>query len=194
MRLNLKDNFADHIRWMAQTSTWRKSTENGPEEVVWQHAIFDLPQIETGWAVFAEGQAPEWVMDPSLDEPVPKPQDGRDWRRGFQVDVFSDSALDGVREFATTATGARMGIGVLYDEYEAEAKAHPNMVPVVEYTGSTAERIGKGNTNIPNLRIVDWVDRSIALPLKAGASAPPPARQIPSDGGAESNDLKSYKL
>ncbi len=139
---------------------------DGQETVTWEHAIFDLANIQTGWGIFAEGQAPDWSMDTSLKMPIQKPQDGRDWRRGFKVSVFSDSAFGGVREFATTAVGAVRGILELYGQYEAEAEQHFGQVPVVKYTGATPTRIGKGNTSIPNFAIVKWTDRPAALPFK----------------------------
>ncbi len=173
MPLNLHNDFTPHIRWMAQTSTWRKSAPDGHEPLEWEHAIFDLANIQTGWGIFAEGQAPEWVMDPSLQKEGLKPQDGRDWRRGFKLSVFSDSAFGGAREFATTAVGAVQGIKELYNLYEAEAGQHFNKVPVVQYTGSTPRRYGKGNTNVPNFKIVEWRDRPDALPFNDGLPEKP---------------------
>ena len=175
MPLDLQNDFTPHIRWMAQSSTWRKSAPDGHQPVTWEHAIFDLANIQTGWAIFTEGQAPEWVMDPSLKVKALKPPDGRDWKRGFKVSVFSDSAFDGVREFSTTAVGAVRGIKALYDQYETEAGQHFNQVPVVQYDGATAARIGKGNTSIPNFRIVQWRDRPAALPFKDGLPEKPAA-------------------
>ncbi len=173
MPLNLHNDFTPHIRWMAQTSSWRMSGSDGQEPVTWEHAIFDLANIQTGWGIFAEGQAPEWTMDPSLAKQAPKPQDGRDWRRGFKLSLFSDSAFGGVREFATTAVGAVRGILQLYEQYEAESGQHFNQVPVVQYTGAAPARIGKGNTNIPNFKIVKWTDRPDALPFKDGLPEKP---------------------
>ncbi len=173
MPLNLHNDFTPHIRWMAQTSTWRMSGSDGQEPVTWEHAIFDLANIHTGWGIFAEGQAPDWVMDPSLEKQAQKPQDGREWRRGFKLPVFSDSAFGGVREFATTAVGAVKGILELYQQYEAEAGEHFNKVPVVQYLDATPERIGKGNTSIPNLKIVKWTDRPAALLFNDGLPEKP---------------------
>ena len=185
MPLHLQNDFTPHIRWMAQKSEWRKSTPDGPEPVTWDHAIFDLVNIETGWAIFAEGAPPEWVMDPSLQTKAPKPKDGRPWRRGFKVMLCSDSALDGAREFATTAVGAVKGITALYEQYEREAPKHPNKVPVVKYAGSTPARIGKGNTNIPNFEIVDWTDRPAGLSGSNGTS------NNPTDTGDQASDKTS---
>ncbi len=190
MPLNLHNDFTPHIRWMAQTSSWRASGSDGHEPVTWDHAIFDLANIQTGWGIFAEGQAPEWAMDPSLERKAPKPQDDRDWRRGFKLSVFSDSAFGGVREFATTAVGAVRGILQLYEQYETEAGQHFNQVPVVQYVGSTAARIGKGNTNIPNFKIVKWTDRPAALPFNDGLPENPPYRdhQAPLSNDDDPND------
>ena len=184
MPLNLQNDFTPHIRWMAQKSEWHKSTPDGPEPVTLDHAIFDFANIETGRAIFAEGAPPEWVMDPTLQTQAPKPNDGRDWRRGFKVTGYSDSALDGAREFATTAVGAVKGITALYEQYEREAAQHVNKVPVVKYTGSTPARIGKGNTSIPNFEIVDWIDRPGGLQGSNGASEKP----------ADPTDKTTYNL
>ena len=168
MTLNLNNgDFTPHIRWMASTSSWKLSGEDGPQPVTWQHAIFDLAGIQTGWGMFTEGEAPEWIMDPSLKERAPRPEDGREWKRGFKLNVYSESAFGGVREFATTATGAGMGISQLYEAFEKDAPQHPGKVPVVEYSGSTPTKIGKGNTNIPLFKIVEWRDRPSDLPAVA---------------------------
>ena len=178
MPLNLSNgDFTPHIRWMAQTATWQKSTDDGKEIVEWRHAIFDLANLKTGWGIFAEGVAPEWVFDPTLTQKAPKPQDGRDWRRGFKVNVYSESAFDGVREFATTATGAAKGIATLYEQYEAQRGNYNfSKVPVVQFDGATPWKVGKGNTQVPDFKIVEWRDRPKDLPLEEtpGQSATPP--------------------
>ena len=107
MTLNLNNgDFTPHIRWMASTSSWKISTDDGHQPVTWKQAIFDLGNIQTGWGIFNKGEAPEWIMDSSLTQKAPRPQDGREWKRGFKLSLFSESAFGGVREFATTATGA----------------------------------------------------------------------------------------
>ena len=197
MPLNLQTDFTPHIRWMAQGSAWRKSAPDGHEIVEWTHAVFDLANIQTGWGIFAEGQAPEWVMDPSLSKKAAKPQDGRDWRRGFKLLVFSDSAFDGTREFATTAVGASRGILELYGQYEAAAGQHPGKLPVVHYTGSTAVRVGKGNTSVPNFSIVDWVDRPAGLCIQEALPEKPAYaldHQAPLPVVGDPNDKIPYNL
>ena len=58
MSLNLGCDFRPHIRWMASTASWKISTENGADPVEWQHTIFDLAGIQTGWGMFSEGATP----------------------------------------------------------------------------------------------------------------------------------------
>ena len=194
MTLNLQNdsNFTPHIRWMASTSTWKKSTDDGTVDVEIPQAIYDLEDVKTGWAIFAEGEAPVWKLDPSLKEKAPKPEDGRQWKRGFQVMVYSVNHLDGAREFSTTGTGASRAIMALYDEYEQQAGDNPGMVPVVKHDGAIPTQIGKGHTNIPTLTIEKWMPRPDALKNGTGNSAAPeqppasiPAQEQSSTGSAE---------
>lgn len=167
MPLNLYNGGAavPHIRYMAGTSSWMLSTEQGPQTIKLPRCVFDLANIRTGWGIFAENSPPEWVWDPNLQTPAPKPQDGREWKRGFGFNILlpQEFGPDRLREFATTATGAAEGIKKLYAQYEEQAPSHRGQVPVVEYTGATNLQIGKGRTNVPTLVIVDWIDRPGAL-------------------------------
>ena len=182
MPLSLSNgDFTPHIRWMASTSSWKISTDDEPETITWKHAIFDLAGIETGWAVFEKGEPPAWILDPSLTQRASRPDDGREWKRGFKLSVFSDSEFGGVREFATTATGAGMGIERLYEQFEDEAPNHPGRVPVVQFDGATPTKVGKGNTNVPNFLIVKWVDRPASL---TPDQPPRPARPLVSPQAA----------
>ena len=175
MTLNLQNsvNFKPHIRWMASTSSWKKSTDDGTIDVQIPLAIYDLENIKTGWAIFAEGEAPEWVLDPNLIEQAPKPDDGRPWKRGFNCLVYSENYLGGAREFATTATGACRAISSLHDEYLIQAGNNPGMVPVVKYNGATPTQIGKGHTNVPILTIEKWAPRPNALKNSADNPSAP---------------------
>ncbi len=165
MPLNLNNgNFIPHIRYMASTSSWTLSTDDGQQPFTFTKAIVNLATIETGWGYFSEGVAPEWVMDPSLETKAPRP-DGQDWKRGFRVNVYSKQMFgdEPNREFATTATGAVKGIEALYAQYEQQAPQNPGKVPVVEFAGAVPTRIGKGNTNIPTLKIIKWADKPADL-------------------------------
>jgi hypothetical protein len=190
MSLNLNNggNFTPHIRFLASTSSWTQSGEGGQQTFQFTQAVFDLENIKTGWSFIGEGQAPEWVIDASLSQMAPKPQDGREWKRGFKVDVYSSSMFgaEPVREFATSGTGAVMGIQALYDQFEKERGANSGNVPVVEYSGATHTKVGKGNTAVPQLKIVKWVPRPAALDGAAvAAPAPVAAAPVASTGVSE---------
>lgn len=164
LNLNAGGDFIPHIRYMASTSSWSMSTENGQQHFNMTEVIFDLENIKTGWGKFEAGMAPAWVMDSSLTAMAPRPE-GQDWKRGFNVTVFSKSIFgdDGVRELATTSTGAVKGIEALYAQYEREAPANAGKVPVVAFQGSVPLKVGKGNTTVPTLVITKWVDRPAEL-------------------------------
>jgi len=157
-----------YIRYMASTSSW----QSRGEPFKFGQAVMDLENIRTGWCYIAEGTAPEWVMDGSLKDRAAKPQ-GEGWKRGFKVDVFSKSMFgedEPVKEWATNATGATMGIQALYAEYERSREE--GKVPVVEFVGATPTKVGKGNTNVPNFKIVKYVDRPVGLGDDDAFSAP----------------------
>lgn len=202
MALNLGSSgeFTPNIRWTSQTSSWQLSVEGGgAAPVQLSEFVIDMAGLKTGWCLFREKSAPQWVMDKSLSEQVPRPSEEKDaqgsylWKRGFKVLMYSPSTFagDGVREFATSATGACMGIDSLHDQYVAQAGANPGKVPVAKYSGPLPTKVGKGATNIPQFSIVKWVDRPVALsgsvahvatgtgaaqPVAANASAAPVAK------------------
>jgi len=176
MPLNLGGgSFTPHIRWMASTSSWSISVEGNQQPVMWQECIFDFANIKTGLGVFSEGMAPEWIWDIVLGQRAVQPTDGREWKPGFHVHMFSPQSFggDGLREFATTGVGATRGINVAYEAFEQQAAANPGMVPVVRFDGVRPLRIGKGNTNEPILAIARWAPRPPALDAALSEVAQP---------------------
>lgn len=204
--LNNGGEFTPHVRWQASTSTWAKSSEGGMEPFTFTQAIVDLENIQTGWGYFAQGEAPEWVLDQGAGQRAAVPDDRKDaegrsvWKRGFKVNLFSNDLFgeDSVREFATTTTGACMAIESLYEQYEAQKGANAGKVPVVEFGGGQATKVGKGNTSVPQLTIVKWVDRPGELsgetsqPVSApaaNATAPTPATTAPAQAAASRSEF-----
>ncbi len=176
MPLNLNNGgYTPHIRYMAATSTWSISSENGMQTITMPPSLYDLANIQTGWGFFAENAPPEWVWDQSLESMASKPNDGKDWKRGFGLNLLlpQEYGPERLREFATTGVGAVEGIKELYAQYEQQSAVYPGKVPVVEYRGSRPEVFGKGRTNIPTLVIVDWIDRPAALDEEDGKAPAP---------------------
>jgi|TARA_B100001964_G_C14064859_1_gene523101 hypothetical protein len=151
------------------------STENGPETVDLKKAVFDVAHLRTGWAAMAPEAIPEFEWDPSITQAAPRPTTPGEWKRAFECKVFAENALGGVRVWSSNSTGACMGIDALHDQYLAAANDNDGQVPVVEYTGPKHAKIGKGNTSIPQLKIVKWIDRPAELENGAIAASAPPA-------------------
>ena len=56
-----------------------------------------------------------------------------------------------------------MGLEKLYTDCAAQRAANAGKLPVLEYTGSKLEKIGKGTTRIPNFNIVSWIDKPAGM-------------------------------
>ena len=164
MALNLSDtsNFVPNIRWMASTSTWQRSSENGTEVVNWSEAVFDLAEIETGWLSIAAGLAPEFRKDPDLKTACPKPTDDGEWKRGFRVMMYAE-AIGGLREWTTNSKGALIGIDTLHDLYLTQKGENPGKVPVVKFDGAQPIKLGQGHTSVPQLTITKWIDKPTGM-------------------------------
>jgi len=145
-------------------------------EITDMTAIFDLEHLQTGWFFFAAGQAPSKVFDPSLSEMSASPGDG--YRRGFQLNLYSEKNLLGAREFSSTASSVIDAMNDLHTAWEAGKAANPNKVPVVKCQGVTPISNKHGTNYKPQLEIISWTDRPADLPIptsNSAASAPPVA-------------------
>jgi hypothetical protein len=56
-----------------------------------------------------------------------------------------------------------MGLEKMYTDCAAQRAANAGKLPVLEYTGSKLEKIGKGTTRIPNFTIVSWIDKPAGM-------------------------------
>ncbi len=140
--------------------------------------------------MFEKDQTPKWVMDLDLSTPADKPDEG--WGRGFAVHVYNSKLFNGqnVREFATSATGASLAMETLYDEFEEQKTGHHRgELPIVQFSGVTPTKVGRGQTNVPQLHIVGWTPRPADFPDQAPAPAgssgtPSPASTMPATQAA----------
>lgn len=143
-----------YIRFMPSANSWML----GKDEITLKKVYFDLDTVKAGWGLMAEGQAPQWVWDEALGKPAVKP--GDDYRRGFSVKVYLGPDK-GWAEWSSTGTGPCMG----FDEFYVAAiqlQRAANQVVVANYTGSTAKKVGKGNTRVPNFEVAGVVERPIS--------------------------------
>lgn len=171
-------NFSVYVKYNAKAGRWYTKEDKAEAEefeVSDMTAVFDMPNIKTGWFLFAAGVAPAKTFDPSLTEAAPKPGEG--FKRGFELNVFSGKNLLGVREFSSTAGVVIEAMNALYDHWQAAPESKTDKLPVVKCVKVHAVTNKHGTNYQPQLEIVSWVDRPAELGAAAAAatSAPPPA-------------------
>ncbi len=181
--------FVTYVKYNAKAGRFYTKPDGGGDEyeVTDFTAIFDMENLQTGWFLFAAGQAPSKVMDPSLTQMTANPGEG--YKRGFQLNLYSDKNLNGLREFSSTAGVVIEAMNTLYDQWEANKGANAGKLPVVKSIGVTPITGKHGTSYRPDLQIVAWADRpsQLAAPTAAPAapapapatSAPPPAAHTP---------------
>ena len=169
--------FTVYVKYNAKAGRWytKDDAPNAAEfEVVNMTAVFDIPNLKTGWFLFQAGSAPDKAINAQLSAWGPKPSDAH--KRGFQINLFSDKNLLGVREFASTAGSVIEAMNGLYDAYLAAPEAAQGKLPVVRCAGVLPVTGKHGVNYAPVLEIVAWVDRPAQLgEVTAKAMADPVA-------------------
>ena len=143
-----------YIRFSPAANAW--SNQDG--EFTLKKVVFDIDNVETGWLHLAVGTR-DWQPDEELGKKGAQPSP--DHKRGFIVKFYNKEM--GVVEWSSNGVGPNMGLNDLYQLCAAERDANPGKLPVVEYKGSKAEKIGKGTTRIPKFEIAQWVARPEAM-------------------------------
>ena len=160
----------NYLRFLASANEW----QHNKTAISLKHFVLDMGSVRTGWGKMAEGVAPDWQWDEVAGRSGKQPSP--EHRRGFSVDVFIKGV--GKLEWATISVGSAMGFEKLYVEAFKLLDASPQNVPVVEYTGSAAIKVGKGNTRRPDFTIVKWIPRN-SIPWDAEAAPAAPAAPAP---------------
>jgi len=145
-------------------------------------AVFDLENIEVGWALFAAGSPPSFALA-KLGQPMPA-RPTSEHKNAFRVMLKLGKAVGGdVREMAAQSKAVIGAMDKLHDAYSAGLKDNAGKLPVVAMTGSVpivSTGQGKSSTNYqPVFEIVKWVDRPAELsggvaPVGAAPVAPAP--------------------
>ncbi len=196
--------FKTFVSFNSKAGRWytKKDGKDEPQfEVTDMTAVFDMQGLETGWFKFTTGVAPEKIMDPSLAQAAPNP--GADFKRGFQLDLYSEKNLLGLREFSSTAGIVIEAMNSLYDAWMVAPEAVTGKLPVVRCTGVTPVTNKHGTNYQPRFEIVGWTDRpeamvadglaatanptsaTPAVPSSATAAhMPPPAASVPAPAPA----------
>lgn len=149
----------------------------------------DFGSIETGYLHFGPA-GPDFHLSPLGSAMPAKPT--KEHKPGFRVKL-AGNALNGVREFSSSAKSVLASIDNLHSAFEAAPEAAAGKIPVVELSGSTTIVTngpqGKVTSYSPSFTIVSWTDRlpelgARTVPPPDGAkvehqAAPPPANHVP---------------
>mgnify|MGYP000022018405 CR=1 FL=1 len=153
-------------RFNSKAGRWYvRGLDGNDVEIQNPNFVADLDNIATGWLRFREGQAPERVIDPSIDTAAPFPGEG--FKRGFIVMTFSPKFFGGAAEFASASAHISNAIKEVYAAYEAAKADNAGRLPVVSCTGSQPMKDKFGTNFRPTLAIVQWVDRPADLPNRS---------------------------
>jgi hypothetical protein len=166
----------NYIRFSPQANAW---TNNLGEEIQLKKVVFDIDAVQTGWLLLGVGIR-EWNPDASLGKKGPQPSP--EHKRGFTVKFYNKEI--GTVEWSSNGVGPNMGLEQMYTACTAQHAANPGKMPVLEYTGSKLEKIGKGTTRIPNFNLVSWIDKPAGMDqsdaeFTAQAAAAPVAQARP---------------
>jgi hypothetical protein len=172
--------FKVYVKYNAKAGRWY-TKEDKPDaedfEVADMTAVFDFKSLRTGWFLFAPGVAPVKQLNDELRHWAVKPSP--DFKQGFQIDVFSNKNLLGVREFCSTAGAVIDAMNDVYDDFDTSPESKQGKLPIVKCT-AVKPIVSKHGTNYqPVLAITGWVDRPPELieKIEGPASPTPPMRQ-----------------
>jgi hypothetical protein len=145
----------NYIRFSPQANAW---TNNLGEEIELKKVVFDIDGVKTGWLELGVGVR-DWQADSELGKKGPQPSPNH--KRGFILTLYNKTL--GTAEWSSSGVGPNLGLEKIYTECAGQRAANPNKLPVLEYTGSKLEKIGKGTTRIPNFTIVSWIDKPAGM-------------------------------
>ncbi len=145
----------NYIRFSPQANAW---TNNLGEEIQLKKIVFDINDVQTGWLALGVGLR-DWQADAVLGKKGAQPTP--DHKRGFIVKFYNKEI--GLVEWSSNGVGPNMGLEVMYTACAAQQAANAGKLPVLEYTGSKLEKIGKGTTRIPAFNIVSWIERPLGM-------------------------------
>jgi hypothetical protein len=145
----------NYIRFSPQANAW---TNNLGEEIQLGKVVFDIDNVQTGWLELGVGVR-DWQADSKLGKKGPQPTPNH--KRGFIITLYNKTI--GAAEWSSSGVGPNLGLEKLYTECAGQRAANVGKLPVLEYTGSKLEKIGKGTTRIPNFTIVSWIDRPAGM-------------------------------
>ena len=166
-----------YVRFSPAANAWT----NQDGEIQIGKVVFDIDNVQTGWLELGVGVR-DWQPDAALGKKGPQPSANH--KRGFNVKFYSKAL--GTVEWSSNGVGPNMGLEALYKQCAEQHAANVGKLPVIEYTGSRMEKIGKGTTRIPAFNLTGWIARPAGMDAEAAPvdefdpfPAPAPAKAAP---------------
>jgi hypothetical protein len=191
--LNLSNNNGSgnsYIRFAPQANAW---TNRDGEEIQLKKVVMDLDSVQTGWLMIGAGVR-DWQPDETLGAKSQSPGEG--YKRGFVITLYNKEI--GLVDWSANAYGPCKGFEKIYEEC-ANKDDGDGRLPVIEYVNSTAEKVGKGNTRVPNFKLVSWVARPAGMNAEDGLEsfadvepAPAPVRKAAKPAPAPALDDEEF--
>jgi len=171
LNLSSSSGSGNYIRFSPQANAW---TNNNNEEITLKKVVFDIDNIKTGWLLLGVGVR-DWVQDDAVGKKGPQPSP--EHRRGFEITLYNKEI--GPAAWSSNGVGNNISLETMYKACAAERAANPGKLPVLEYSGSKAEKIGKGTTRIPQFVLTGWVARPAGLDADSQEFQAEPAAIVP---------------
>ena len=153
-----------YVRFSPAANAWT----NQDGEIQIGKVVFDIDNVQTGWLELGVGVR-DWQPDAALGKKGPQPSANH--KRGFNVKFYSKAL--GTVEWSSNGVGPNMGLEALYKQCSEQRNDTTfDKLPVIEYTGSRMEKIGKGTTRIPAFNLTGWIARPAGMDAEAFAPIP----------------------
>jgi len=163
-----------YIRYSPSMNVWK---DKSGQEIQLKKMLFDVDNVQTGWLLLETGVR-DWQPDQTLGRQGAKPSETH--KRGFVVRFYSRDM--GWVEWSSNSAGCNMGLESLYQEAAKDRHANHGKLPIIEYLGAEAMKVGKGNTRKPKWRVTGWaaapVDGAESAPVAAPVPAPEPVAAV----------------
>ena len=135
------------------------------DEIMLEDVLLDPSSLKVGWGKIAEGQAPEWSWDEKLGKKSPPPSP--DHKRGFSVMLKIKDK--GWREWSASGVGVMKGFSELWQVVGLQVKENEGKGVHLKYKGARLEKIGKGDTRVPEFEVKTWREMTDRPPVKEEA-------------------------
>lgn len=145
------------VRYSIEDNMWLVSTPEGePQDVsdaIMSNPIYiDIAKVQMGWLKLQGGR--DWVRwEDNEPANTPKPSDAH--KQGFSVQMYSKKVFgeeEPQREFNSSQVGMCEFIKKLYDELEDTFE--DNKAAVIQLTGASRVKIGRGSSRIPTYKFL----------------------------------------